>query len=737
MSWSRWLVAGAAAGGLATAVLADDPACPGEGDCLEPNGSPGCNIEDCCKLVCAIDSACCSLEWDSFCVEIAETFPACFAAPPGSALWDNGPLVTFPGGGFGGADVSSVSPGSTLFGGNINNATFRRADDFEVAAGGWEIGGFEFFGYQTNSSTTSTFTGLFIQIWDGVPGEGGQVIWGDPTTNRLSATSFSNIYRTSAAALTNTQRPVMRLIAAGLDIQLAPGTYWVEFGMTGSLASGPWVPPVSDPVKWPVGNSRLFTVGTSTWSLALDGTAPGPQQGYDLPFRIIGEGSSSPCVSSTASCTEAHGTPGCGNAACCGTVCGALPECCSIGWDAACVTAATELCGLYSCPSGNFPANDCPTGASVVAVPSSVNFNSTNASTNGPLQPQCGSTGGDSQIWKDLWYRVTTPGEPVRVVASTCGTASFDTKIAAYNVGDGTFDPETLSTRFVRCNEDGVDCPTGTSRLEFIGAADTTYLIRLGGFDGGSGTGTIAFEFEPLLAPEVCATPGSNPIDSNPTDSLATGGVACAAGNITTRNVYAVPFPAAAFGGAYSFSCINFGFDNSGSYLEGEVAVWFDPDGGAPTLAGMDKVASFPVGLYSGAGQLVTVTTGEPICVELADPAATIVITLDIPASSDGFATFAGSLDSPNKTYIWSGGSCGFTDFVDLSTIGTPPFQNKWFVQLSGNSGCNEPPPPCPSDLNGDGQVGGADLGILLQNWGNPFGGADLGAMLQSWGACP
>lgn len=58
----------------------------------------------------------------------------------------------------------------------------------------------------------------------------------------------------------------------------------------------------------------------------------------------------------------------------------------------------------------------------------------------------------------------------------------------------------------------------------------------------------------------------------------------------------------------------------------------------------------------------------------------------------------------------------------------------------------------CPADLNGDGVVNGADLGLLLQNWGpcprkqpclgdiNGDGvvdGADLGLVLQSWGDCP
>lgn len=57
------------------------------------------------------------------------------------------------------------------------------------------------------------------------------------------------------------------------------------------------------------------------------------------------------------------------------------------------------------------------------------------------------------------------------------------------------------------------------------------------------------------------------------------------------------------------------------------------------------------------------------------------------------------------------------------------------------------PQAPCPADLNGDGAVTGADLGLLLGDWGldgpsdlNGDGivtGADLGLLLGDWGACP
>lgn len=60
-----------------------------------------------------------------------------------------------------------------------------------------------------------------------------------------------------------------------------------------------------------------------------------------------------------------------------------------------------------------------------------------------------------------------------------------------------------------------------------------------------------------------------------------------------------------------------------------------------------------------------------------------------------------------------------------------------------------EPPPPaCPADFDGDGEVDGADLGALLGAWGSSdpkynlsgsgeVGGADLGILLGDWGPCP
>jgi hypothetical protein len=62
-------------------------------------------------------------------------------------------------------------------------------------------------------------------------------------------------------------------------------------------------------------------------------------------------------------------------------------------------------------------------------------------------------------------------------------------------------------------------------------------------------------------------------------------------------------------------------------------------------------------------------------------------------------------------------------------------------------TGPTHPSDNCPSDLDGDGAVGGGDLAILLASWGTHIAGdlthddvidgSDLAIMLSGWGACP
>ncbi|HET9048340.1 MAG TPA: GEVED domain-containing protein [Chiayiivirga sp.] len=208
---------------------------------------------------------------------------------PSALLYDNGPLVTDVGAGSGGLDVSALqtAAGATTYGSNVSSANgFRVADDFVVPAGGWTVDTVTVYAYQTGSTTTSTMTAANLQIWNGPPGQAGStVVFGDTTTNRMAGTAFSNIYRTLDTDLANSQRPIMAVVVT-VGTTLPAGTYWVDWQLSGSLASGPWAPPVTiaGAVGAPGANALQYD-GTA-WVAAVDGSTA-----QDYPFVIDGSGS--------------------------------------------------------------------------------------------------------------------------------------------------------------------------------------------------------------------------------------------------------------------------------------------------------------------------------------------------------------------------------------------------------------------------------------------------------------
>ena len=168
-----------------------------------------------------------------------------------------------------GADASWIKGASTTWGPSGNYAGgYYLADDFTVntATSLTEI---EVYGYQTGSTTESTFTGLYAMILSGNPMEGTvDTIWGDMTTNLMTSTSFTNCYRGSDGQTTATTRPIMAVTASGLNINLAAGTYWLVYGMTGTLSSGPWAVPYSDPVVGNIGDGLQYS--SSGWAALTD-----------------------------------------------------------------------------------------------------------------------------------------------------------------------------------------------------------------------------------------------------------------------------------------------------------------------------------------------------------------------------------------------------------------------------------------------------------------------------------
>lgn len=207
-------------------------------------------------------------------------------------LYDNGPLVTHPGGGYGGADASVLNTSanlSTLGFGHQVIAGNRVADDFTVtAAGGWQIDGIIFYAYQTGDVTdTSTITAVNYQIWDGPPNDpASTVIYGDTTTNRLTSSYWSNIYRVIDTDMLGTTRRIMRNNVSA-DVHLAQGTYWLDWQTDGLLSSGPWVPPITIWGQGATGNALQYTSASGVWNTATDSGSDDPQ---GLPFILLTAG---------------------------------------------------------------------------------------------------------------------------------------------------------------------------------------------------------------------------------------------------------------------------------------------------------------------------------------------------------------------------------------------------------------------------------------------------------------
>lgn len=196
------------------------------------------------------------------------------AASQAIVLHDNGSVVN---GANGSNPLSILTPPETIFGFGVATAgatVNRMADNFTLANNS-TLNGIRLFSYQTGA-TAFTFTNVSWDIVSGDVNTGGVVASGSaaPTNGGLVA------YRVTNTTLTNTQRPIFALDLNGLNVNLSGGqNYWLRWSISGSLASGPWAPPVQ-PVG--TGNAQQSLSG-GAFAPALDGTLS-----TEMPFVLSG-----------------------------------------------------------------------------------------------------------------------------------------------------------------------------------------------------------------------------------------------------------------------------------------------------------------------------------------------------------------------------------------------------------------------------------------------------------------
>jgi hypothetical protein len=294
-----------------TCILTAQHVCEGQagtyrGDGVACGPAANCPIPGAC---CFPDNSC-SITSENQCVNAGGNFNGagticgvvtCWQPP---VLFNNGPLST---GEFTSTFIQAP-PGTTwtetqgepgcqnLFSGYGAAApALRLADNFVIPSGAnWQFQKVEIFGFRTftpdpgPTPPPSPFIEATLRIWNGVPGEpGSMIVWGDETTNRMTATSFANMF--SPTTPISHARPIYKLELA-VDANLAPGTYWVDYSFRTTPEGGAFTPPVKViGSRGPDGaNARQRTAAGGPYNLVVDAGSCDIPRRQEVPFIIYG-----------------------------------------------------------------------------------------------------------------------------------------------------------------------------------------------------------------------------------------------------------------------------------------------------------------------------------------------------------------------------------------------------------------------------------------------------------------
>jgi len=203
-------------------------------------------------------------------------------------------ITTGIGAGFNGADISVRPADAFVMGFDHNSAPggngSRAATSFTLSAEGNLISSVTVFSYSISdiypSPPISPFTGISVNIWNGMPGTPGSTLLFSSST--LSSTSWTGIYRVPITNTQSTRRPVMEVSAGFGNVFLPAGTYWADWAITGVEAPGVssdiYVPPLMNPDgSIYLGQAMGYDAGTGQWTQMFDINTP-----VGLPLRIEG-----------------------------------------------------------------------------------------------------------------------------------------------------------------------------------------------------------------------------------------------------------------------------------------------------------------------------------------------------------------------------------------------------------------------------------------------------------------
>lgn len=210
------------------------------------------------------------------------------AAPAGST-WSEVQNET------GNTTYSNTSAGAAVSG----SGGFFLADDFIIPAGEqWNLQDITVFAYQTGyGGAASPIVSATMQIFDGDPSVAASTsVFGDDTTNVLSSSTFTNMYRIFNSAVPapgSTPGTTRKIWSVNTNTvkSLLPGTYWIKYQVNNAAISALFAPSVT--IKGirglPTFNAQQYVGATATWQPSVDVGNPdaaAPDIPNDFPFII-------------------------------------------------------------------------------------------------------------------------------------------------------------------------------------------------------------------------------------------------------------------------------------------------------------------------------------------------------------------------------------------------------------------------------------------------------------------
>ncbi len=486
--------------------------CPGEGDCLSPNGTAGCADLTCCTAICELDPFCCET-WDTDCAATADALCAglCGAQASGSCFLPNGSP---------GCDLRACCESVCILdpfccsGTWDSNCAFFAGFSCEVPGGdcGDASAGdcLEANGSPACSDADCCEVVCGVDPtccdlnWDSIcaaiAGDaclGACVVGGDPI-DRIEAEGCNGPSNDACAkgiaeslqpgrAMRGTfqnesDREVVMVDATGIDLD---GDGMVRLRMQVAAASADVTVLENDcsgPLLLEVATSACITaqsiacVPASMLVFVIEPTGDVPpcdETGWRLKVELAD--TCGAVCGNTFDCLSPHATPGCEQPECCDLVCMQDPSCCDWSWDGPCAVQAATLCG------GDPPTND----ECIDAIDIGVGPTPFRQLLSNPSAPE-GDCIDPSRRGGDIWFRyVATCSSLTRI--GTCAYADFNTLVDVF-----TGDCRSLTP--VDCVDDEDFCGFDTGSLLLDATCGEAYFVRVSGVDGASGNGEIFVE---------------------------------------------------------------------------------------------------------------------------------------------------------------------------------------------------------------------------------------------------